>query len=137
MFTNLTSFKINLFSNQKTQLSKKYFSKIREELLRKKSAQILDIFFFNCIDILNVKEFIECGAHEASASKRLSKKGVKAIAIEANPITFNKLTLPDSNKVQCFMLGWVILRKKLVFISQQIMIWLGVLLFNRKSLITM
>ena len=105
MSTNLTSFKINLFSNQKIQLSKKYFSKIREELLRKKSAQILDTFFFNCIDILNVKEFIECGAHEASASKRLSKKGVKAIAIEANPITFNKLTLLDSNKVQCFNVG--------------------------------
>jgi len=105
MSTNLTSFKINLFSNQKIQLSKKYFSKIREKLLRKKSVQILDIFFFNCIDILDVKEFIECGAREASASKRLSKKGVKAIAIEANPITFNKLTLPDSNKVLCFNVG--------------------------------
>ena len=46
---NLTSFKINLFSNQKFQLSKKYFSKIREELLRKKSAQILDFFFFSIV----------------------------------------------------------------------------------------
>jgi FkbM family methyltransferase len=102
---NLTSFKINLFANQKFKLSKKYFSTTQQELFRKKSAEILDNFFFDCIDALNIKEFIECGAGNAYASKKLSIKGVNAIALEANPLTFDKLTLPDSNKVKCFNIG--------------------------------
>ena len=105
MNLNLKTFRINLFSNQKLKISKKIFSKIRLNLFRKKSAQILDDFFFGSIEILDIKEFIECGAREASSSKMLSKKGIKAIAIEANPITFNELTMPSSSQVLCFNIG--------------------------------
>jgi len=60
---------------------------------RKQSALLLDDFFFTALSILNVEYFLECGAHEAQASSRFCSIGKNAIAIEANPVTFNVKTV--------------------------------------------
>jgi FkbM family methyltransferase len=59
------------------------------KLYRRKTAAWLDDCFFDILSNLNVKHFIECGAHEASASVRFIRAGgTRALAIEANPVTF-------------------------------------------------
>ena len=58
----------------------------------KKSTVInLDELFFKLLEIYSIQGLIECGANEASASKRFVKNGHKAIAIEANPFTAENL----------------------------------------------
>jgi FkbM family methyltransferase len=102
---NITLFKLRLFLNVKLKIKKKIFPLTRLLLLNKKSAQIADQFFFECIKILKIKQFIEAGAREAYASKKLALTGIEAIAIEANPLTFNMITLPNSNQIKCINCG--------------------------------
>ena len=56
----------------------------------------IDILYFKIFEIVKIKNLIECGAKEATASLMAIKKGANALAIEANPITFEKLT-PKNN----------------------------------------
>ena len=59
---------------------------------RKLSSELLDKFFFQANAMLGIGVFLECGAHEASASRTLSSQGCKCYALEANPETFKEKT---------------------------------------------
>jgi FkbM family methyltransferase len=64
------------------------------KLYRRKTASWLDDCFFAIVRRLNVRHFVECGAHDASASVRFIRGGGgKALAIEANPLTFARKTI--------------------------------------------
>ncbi len=64
---------------------------------RKSSALLLEDSFFDVCLEFGATYLIECGAHDAGASKRfLSTSGRGAIAAEANPYTFNQITLQAS-----------------------------------------
>ena len=67
-------------------------NKQKQNRLRKLSCKLLDKYYFLLVSELNVNEFYECGAHEASASINFAKNG-KSVAIEANPYTFKSKTL--------------------------------------------
>jgi hypothetical protein len=66
-------------------------------LVGRETTKNLDDNFFKLLKILDINSLIECGANEASASMLANSMGLKALAIEANPETFKKLT-PPSNK---------------------------------------
>ena len=68
----------------------------KQNLYRKLSTKLLDKYFFILVSKLDVSEFYECGAHEASASINFASHG-KSIAIEANPYTFENKTLLAAN----------------------------------------
>ena len=64
-------------------------SKYHRKAAGRKTAHWLDETFFLMLRHLDTDYLVECGAHEASASVRFVKDGgKKALAIEANPITF-------------------------------------------------
>jgi len=63
-----------------------------QNIYRKLTVNLLDKYYFKIIKQLDINEFYECGAHEASASILFSKTG-KAIAIEANPYTYKEKTI--------------------------------------------
>jgi len=69
-----------------------FFPKATEKKYRKESSRVIDKFFFTALTKLKLELLLECGAHEASASIKAQKLGLKAIAIEANPITFTEKT---------------------------------------------
>lgn len=61
--------------------------------VRKRSAAILDHLFLTLLREAGVGTVIECGAHEATASRAFMKAGgARAIAVEANPQVFRKRT---------------------------------------------
>lgn len=67
-----------------------------QKVFRRQTSSWLDELFFNILQELQVKSFLECGAHEASASMRFMKSiGDNAVAVEANPLTFSEKTLPS------------------------------------------
>ena len=76
-------------------------------ILRNKSAILLDKYYFELLQFLKIEYFIECGSHDAATSLNAAKNyGIKSIAIEANPITFNKLTLQNIHpKLKLLNLG--------------------------------
>lgn len=60
---------------------------------RNSSAELLNDAFFSACEILNIGTLIECGAHAAEASVRFMQvAGRNAIAVEANPYTFDAKT---------------------------------------------
>lgn len=63
----------------------------------RETTKYLDENFFKLLKVLDIYSLIECGANEASASMLANSMGLKALAIEANPETFQKVT-PPSNK---------------------------------------
>jgi FkbM family methyltransferase len=86
------------FLRKKTFLSG-IFKIADENLIRRQSTLACDQMFFECLNVLRVGEFVECGANDAYASKTVVKQGLRAVAIEANPITFAQLTEPNSEGV--------------------------------------
>ena len=67
-------------------------------ILRNKTAILLDELYFELLDTLNIKYFIECGAYDAKNSYNLAvKSNIQAIAIEPNPNTFQELTLKNNH----------------------------------------
>lgn len=64
-------------------------SKFHRKAAGRKTAHWLDETFFLMLRHLETDYLVECGAHEASASVRFVRDGGKrALAIEANPVTF-------------------------------------------------
>ena len=63
-----------------------------QNIYRRLTVELLDKYYFKIIKRLDINEFYECGAHEASASILFSKTG-KSIAIEANPYTYKEKTI--------------------------------------------
>jgi len=68
------------------------------QLLGRLTASKLDEHFFDTLKTLGVKSLIECGANEATASLMANKIGIDALAIEANPETYEKVTPPSNEK---------------------------------------
>lgn len=70
----------------------------QQHRFRRNTAKWLDECFFKIVTEFEVQNFIECGAHEASASSRFMRSGGgRALAIEANPSTFNLKTKSVEN----------------------------------------
>jgi FkbM family methyltransferase len=65
-----------------------------EKLWRQRSVELLTELFFVTCDRVDVRQLLECGAHAAEASVRFveNQSGRRAIALEANPYTFEKHT---------------------------------------------
>lgn len=62
-------------------------------IAQRKSARWLDDAFFEIVRCLNTTGFIECGARDASASRRfLREGGRRAVALEANQPTYEQKT---------------------------------------------
>lgn len=96
-------------------LTKKFTKKFRlchflfpytsEKLLSPNTTKHLDYLFFNLLEQLNINFLIECGAYEASASIEATKKGCRALAIEANPNTFKQITPKSKDKLISINIG--------------------------------
>lgn len=68
-------------------------SKEAEQIYRSKTAKLLREAFFSIADLSGASILFECGAHEAAASTTFcATAGKRAVAIEANPITFRLKT---------------------------------------------
>ena len=70
------------------------------QLLGKSTAKHLDDNFFQILEAANVGSLIECGANEATASMRANSMGLQALAIEASPETFQKITPQSTNNFE-------------------------------------
>jgi FkbM family methyltransferase len=81
-----------IFQARRKNILSRLFPKESELFFRSNSASELDRFFFELLGMSNTRCLLECGAHEASASLRFAESGGEAIAIEANPLTFQNLT---------------------------------------------
>ena len=82
-----------------------FFPYTSEKLLGPNTTKYLDILYFDLLEKLNIKSLIECGAYEASASIEAIKRGCNAIAIEANPNTFKKITTKSKEKLNVMNIG--------------------------------
>lgn len=66
---------------------------VADQLFRPKTTQCLRDAFFKIVAACRANLLFECGAHEASASTTFCETpGRRAIAIEANPVTFEAKT---------------------------------------------
>lgn len=64
-----------------------------KKIMRRKTARWLDQSFFEILAKLEPDNFLECGARAAGASQRfMSSIGKRAVALEANPLTFQQRT---------------------------------------------
>lgn len=63
----------------------------KREAFVMQSAKILEKYFFEICSKFEIKQFIECGAHDAYASRRIARAmpEIKVIAYEANPYVYN------------------------------------------------
>ena len=80
-----------------SHVAKFIFPKAYQHVLNVKSAVDLDLIFFKLLKRFEVRSLIECGANDASASLKAIQMGMKAIAIEANPITFDSVTPKETH----------------------------------------
>lgn len=66
-----------------------------EGMWRQRSNRLLVELFENLVKEMGVVTLLECGAHEAEISKRFARSGMgrRAFAIEANPFTFESMTV--------------------------------------------
>ena len=100
--------KIDLLTKKfktKSKLFHFFFPYTSEKLLGPDTAKYLDILYFNLFKKLDIQFLIECGAYEASASIEAIKRGCGALAIEANPNTFEKITPKTSGKLTSINIG--------------------------------
>ena len=88
-----------------SHVAKFIFPKAYQHVLNVKSAVDLDLIFFKLLERFEVRSLIECGANDASASLKAIQMGMKAIAIEANPITFDSVTPKETHFFSKLNLG--------------------------------
>lgn len=112
---SLTSFKVTLKNLRQLGFLDRCFPQLSERWFQTRSAEICDDFFYSCIRKLNIREFVECGAYDASACKEVSKLGIDALAIEANPFAFEKLTLASNGQYKSLNIGLSDCESKLTF----------------------
>ena len=89
----------------KSKLLHFFFPYTSGKLLGPSTAKYLDILYFNLFKKLKIQFLIECGAYEASASIEAIKRGCSALAIEANPNTFEKITPKTNEKLTSINIG--------------------------------
>jgi len=75
-----------------------FFPSTTQKLISYETTSKLNSLFFSSFKKLKIKSLVECGASEASASMKAIKLGLNALAIEANPKTFEKITPPSFGK---------------------------------------
>jgi len=92
-------------SNRKKNLIDYILPNSSYKAFAKETSKICDDFYFDSFEILGINNFIECGANNAEATRYLASKGVSAIAIEANPITFKNLTSKNSDSYTAINIG--------------------------------
>ncbi|MDA9020192.1 FkbM family methyltransferase [Flavimaricola sp.] len=83
-------------SDRYSGIGRYIFPNLHQKALSKETTRHLDDLFFSILTSFEIQSLIECGAREASASKNATKIGLNALAIEANPITFDQIT-PDAD----------------------------------------
>jgi len=86
-------------TNRRPLLSKKK----KKAIFIEQSARLLEDFFYKICLELDVTQFVECGAHDAFASRKIVSliPKVSAVAFEANPYVFaNFSELVDSANVR-------------------------------------
>lgn len=91
--------------NNYSHVAKYIFPKSYQQVLNVKSSEDLDKVFFLLLERFQVRSLIECGANEASASIKAIQMGMKAIAIEANPTTFENVTPKETHSFRKLNLG--------------------------------
>jgi FkbM family methyltransferase len=77
-------------------------NKKKKAIFIEKSARILEELFYEICKKIEIAQFVECGAHDAFASRKIVSKfpGINAVAFEANPHVFeNYLELVTSGNV--------------------------------------
>lgn len=89
----------------KSNLLHFFFPYTSKKLLGPNTTKHLDILYFDLLEKLNIKSLIECGAYEASASIEAIKRGCNALAIEANPNTFQEITPKSNEKLTVMNIG--------------------------------
>jgi hypothetical protein len=122
-----TSFKSNgIFAKLAPSFADQHF--------RKKSNQILEAFFYLSLKKVGIEVLLECGAHDASASIKARSLGLSAIAIEANPLTFQSKTIKSkSYGVDAMNVGLSSKQGSLVFYLPAINKEAGNATFQKKS----
>lgn len=88
-----------------------------KKFVSNQSIKILDDLFYSLLDKYKINTLIECGANEATASLIAVKKGLKAIAIEANPFTFNDITPKNIKNLTTINVGLGELEDNTIFYS--------------------
>lgn len=64
-----------------------------KKIMQRRTAKWLDESFFELLKKLEADNFLECGARDAKASQRFVESiGSKAVAAEANPLTWQEIT---------------------------------------------
>ncbi len=91
-FTDLTSevdfrFASCMKANRRPFIS----NKKKKALFIEKSARLLEEIFYQVCEDTKISQFVECGAHDAFASRKFKSKfpTIKAVAFEANPHVFD------------------------------------------------
>lgn len=92
-------------SSRPRRVLSRLFPSADRALLSRVTPDILNQFFFQSLERLAVRELIECGAREAMASETASKMGIRTLAIEANPQTFETITSKVSPEVKTVNVG--------------------------------
>ena len=105
MGESINLMQIGLLSGIRIGALGRLFPKYNQKFLAKNSAEILDDFFFRALSALSIEVLVECGAREASASRKVVSLGMRAIAIEANPLTFERLTSAHNEGIQTLNVG--------------------------------
>jgi FkbM family methyltransferase len=74
-------------TNRRPLISKKK----KKALFIEKSARLLEEIFYQVCENTKISQFVECGAHDAFASRRFKTRfpAIKAVAFEANPHVFD------------------------------------------------
>ena len=101
----MTLFELTKKFKSKNTLLHYFFPYTSEKLLGPCTTKYLDVLYFDLFKKLKIHSLIECGAYEATASLEAIKRGCNAIAIEANPNTFKKITPKTNEKLTSINCG--------------------------------
>ncbi len=102
---SLTLFKVVMGQSRREGLWERLAPLSSKRWLGGYSAKVLDDLFFEAVSALLVERFVECGANNAEASRLVSRKGVAALAIEANPVTFSRVTTVEADGYKAINVG--------------------------------
>jgi FkbM family methyltransferase len=95
----------NKFHNKINIIYRSIFIYSTNKFLGIATTDRLDDLYFKLFPKLGIKNIIEIGANEASASIEAIKIGCSALAVEANPFTFSKITPKSTDKLTKVNIG--------------------------------
>ncbi len=76
-------------------------------LMQEATGILMEKIFYSLVESLEIKNIVECGAHDATTSRRfINQTKGKALAFEANPFVFERISsLPMDKNLQYFNVG--------------------------------